>query len=218
MRDLFMSMNPRVALYREAISLEEKRADLQAEIDRLTRRLAAIQSSLIASENTLASTPLPVMPRRTGRARRGELKTHILEGLAAAGVSGVRVKDLAVTLGVKPANLHSWFQTSAKRIPQIKRVGSGRYRLEGTLELTGHVPARGATRGKRSTRPLSKRGELAARILEVLKNAGSAGIKVRDLAEKLGVKYKNLFIWFATTGKKNKAIKKVGEAQYRLES
>jgi hypothetical protein len=213
-----MSTNPRVALYREAISLEEKRAGLQTEIDRLTARLSAIQNELVASENAFAAAPAPVTPRRVGRARRGELKTHILEGLAAAGTAGVRVKDLAVTLGVKTANLHSWFQTSAKRIPQIKRVGSGRYRLEGNLEAAAHPTARGSLRGRRSTRPLSKRGELSARILEVLKAAGSGGIKVRLLAEKLGVKYKNLFIWFATTGKKNKAIKKVGEAHYRLES
>jgi len=41
-------------------------------------------------------------------------------------------------------------------------------------------------------------------------------IKVSDLAEKLRVKGTNLHVWFGTTGKKNKAIKKVGKGHYRL--
>ena len=50
-----------------------------------------------------------------------------------------------------------------------------------------------------------------------MKAAGKEGIRVRQLADELGVKHKNLFIWFATTGKKNRAIKKVGEAHYRYD-
>jgi hypothetical protein len=49
-----------------------------------------------------------------------------------------------------------------------------------------------------------------------LENAGSEGITVRDIAEKLGANYKNIYILFATTGKKNSQVKKVGPAQYRL--
>lgn len=64
--------------------------------------------------------------------------------------------------------------------------------------------------------PKSRRGELAAMILKHLKAAGDAGIRVRDLAEKIGAKPKNLFIWFATTGKKKRQIEKVGEGHYRL--
>ena len=80
------------------------------------------------------------------------------------------------------------------------------------------APKVGRPRGRRrSTRPLSKRGELASRIVDAMKSAGKEGIKVRALADKMGVKHKNLFIWFATTGKKNRAIKKVGEAHYRYD-
>src|SRR3954469_17340958 len=63
-------------------------------------------------------------------------------------------------------------------------------------------PGRGGR--KKNTRPHGQRGELAARILEALESAGKQGAKVRDLASSLGVNPKNLFIWFATTGKKNK--------------
>lgn len=53
-------------------------------------------------------------------------------------------------------------------------------------------------------------------VLKALAAAGSKGVKVGDLAKKLGVKPGNVFSWFYTTGKKNSAIKKVGEARYAL--
>lgn len=53
-------------------------------------------------------------------------------------------------------------------------------------------------------------------ILKALTAAGAKGVKVGDLAKKLGVKPGNVFSWFYTTGKKNTAIKKVGEARYAL--
>jgi hypothetical protein len=231
-----MSNNPRIALYREAISLEEQRARLQSELDQLTSRIDAVQSQLFAGGgavskarstpvSTAASAPAPRGRRAAGRSRRGELKAQVLNALVAAGSAGVRVKDLAAALGTKPANIYSWFQTAPKRIPQIKKIGEAYYRLEGSLpESQTAAPAKpaakvGRARGgrRRSTRPLSKRGELAARIVDAMKSAGKEGIKVRELADKLGVKHKNLFIWFATTGKKNRAIKKVGEAHYRYD-
>jgi hypothetical protein len=227
-----MSNNPRIGLYREAMSLEDQRARLQAELERITSRLSAVQSQLFDVESSVAVASSPTASaastggrRSRGRSRRGELKAKVLQALVAAGSSGLRVKDLAATLGTKPANIYAWFQTAPKRIPQIKKIGEAHYRLEGSLaqkHLAGPTPkaakAAPAKRGRRSTRPLSKRGELASRILATLKSAGKEGLKVRQLADKLGVKYKNLFIWFATTGKKNKAINKVGEAHYRLDA
>ena len=53
-------------------------------------------------------------------------------------------------------------------------------------------------------------------ILKALAAAGAKGVKVGDLSKKLGVKPGNIFSWFYTTGKKNSAIKKVGEARYAL--
>jgi hypothetical protein len=59
-------------------------------------------------------------------------------------------------------------------------------------------------------------GKLKNNILAALEAAGAKGVKVGDLAAKLGVKPGNIFSWFYTTGKKNKSIKKVGEARYAL--
>jgi len=233
--------NSRIALYKEAIALEEKRASLQSDLDSLLAKLSDIKDRLFDADGVVSTTAVVASnlakPMGRRRAGRGELKSKILSALAAAGSAGVRVRDIASTLGSKAANIHSWFQSSLKRIPQIKKVGQARYRLEGALEAgelgskkrkytkqakpaNAAKPAKATKSGKRrkSTRPLSKRGELASRILATLQKAGSEGVKVRALADELGVKHRNLYIWFATTGKKNKAIKKVGEAHYRLDA
>src|SRR5262245_57129583 len=105
--------NPRIALYKEAIALEEKRVVLQSELDQILARLSAIKNELFDSDGVVSTTTITSSksakrgPRRAGR---GELKTQILSALAAAGSAGIRVRDLASTLGSKVANIHSWFQ------------------------------------------------------------------------------------------------------------
>jgi hypothetical protein len=90
------------------------------------------------------------------------------------------------------------------------------------VRVTKGKPGRPATRGskgktvRKSTRRGS-RGNLGTKVLSALEAAGEAGVKVADLAEKLRVKGTNLHVWFGTTGKKNKAIKKVGKSHYRLQ-
>lgn len=51
-------------------------------------------------------------------------------------------------------------------------------------------------------------------LLKALAAAGSQGITVKELSQKLKVKPGNIFSWFYTTGKKIKGISKVGEAKY----
>jgi hypothetical protein len=223
-----MMINDRINLYKEAMSLEEKRSQLQGQLDGILLRLSEIKTQLFDGDGYVRTSTGSGAVERTssGRSQRGALKTEILRALTAAGSSGVKVQDLAATLGVKAANIHSWFQTSGKRITAIKKIGEARYRLEGALpqsELEGPAAKAPTVRlkkdgkRKRSTRPLSKRGELQEKIFNSLKEAGAEGITVRDLADKLQVKkYKNLFIWFATTGKKHKNIKKIGTARYAL--
>ena len=74
--------------------------------------------------------------------------------------------------------------------------------------------ARPAPIGRR-LRKGSKRGQVTANILGALKAAGSKGITVADLASKLGANYKNIYVWFATTGKKH-PVTKLAPATYRL--
>jgi hypothetical protein len=104
--------------------------------------------------------------------------------------------------------------------------------------ITGKPVKAAKTSGKRRGRPARKvaavkksvpakkspkfgkkravRGGLGVKILKALETAGDAGVKVADLAKSLKVKGTNLHVWFATTGKKNAGIKKVGKGHYKL--
>lgn len=61
-----------------------------------------------------------------------------------------------------------------------------------------------------------KRGRVKELILAGLKEAGEAGIAVKDLAVKLGLKPQNLHVWFHTTGKKSDLTERVSNGIYRL--
>jgi hypothetical protein len=63
-------------------------------------------------------------------------------------------------------------------------------------------------------KPGKKTKRLKAAILKALSAAGSSGITVKELSNKLKVKPGNIFSWFYTTGKKIGGIKKIGEAKY----
>ena len=103
---------------------------------------------------------------------------------------------------------------------QLDRVNSSLEALEsgGTVpKRRGRKPGRPAKAGKVGRPPgkTGKRGKrLKTPLLKLLKNAGSGGITVKELAAKLKVKPNNVFSWFYTTGKKVKGITKVGEAKY----
>ncbi len=60
-----------------------------------------------------------------------------------------------------------------------------------------------------------KRGALKEKILAELKAAGKAGVKVKEMSAKLGVKSPNVYVWFATTGTAL-GVKKIAPGQYRL--
>lgn len=69
--------------------------------------------------------------------------------------------------------------------------------------------------GKKAAKRTAKRGKrgaLGKKVLAALEAAGPAGIRVAELADKLGVKATNLHVWFGTTGKKH--AKRVGRGQY----
>ena len=64
--------------------------------------------------------------------------------------------------------------------------------------------------------PRGKRGALKESILACLKAAGKPGVSVKELSSKLGVKNQNLHVWFHTTGKKVKGLKKAGVGRWAL--
>lgn len=210
----------RLSLFREAMDLESERSSIQTELARVSSRLTAIHGLLASGSETArlskvggSSGFLRAASKPKARAGRGELKAQILEALQGAGEKGIRVQPLAQSLGVNPVNIYSWFQISAKKIPQIKKIDRGLYRWEGPS--VGNPPITKSPKiGK--TKRSGKHGAIKAQVVATLKAAGSKGLTVRDLAAKIGVKQTNLSVWFSTTGKKNKSIKKVGPGHYKL--
>jgi len=65
-------------------------------------------------------------------------------------------------------------------------------------------------RAKNPSRP----GQLKERIVRTLKASGKSGVRVKDLAAKLGTSYGNVSVWFHTTAKGVKEIKKVEPGRF----
>ncbi len=61
-----------------------------------------------------------------------------------------------------------------------------------------------------------KRGAATELILNGLKAAGAAGISVKELAPKIGLKASTMRVWLGTTGKKIKEVEKIGWGRYRF--
>lgn len=222
------NLNPRIERLKQMMALEEKRATLQGELDSLLQKLSVLKDQLLGEASSvpaaISKAARKVSPAPVKRRARGLLKGKIMSALEAAGNAGVKVKDLAAAIGTKPVNIHSWFHSALKHKAPIKKLTGGHYRLAGKLagaeaeakapKAAGKPAKAPAAKGK--GRRGAKRGELSAQVLSALKEAGAGGITVADLATKLGAKYKNVYIWFATTGKKNAAVKKLGPAKYKL--
>ncbi len=119
---------------KQAISLLAKKEALQEQLDSLDKQITSLLggSTLVAPRKEKAA-PAKV---KTGKKRvtksrgRGALKESILDALRAAGASGISIKDLVDKLGSKSANLHAWFNMTGKKMPSIKKIGRGIYRLD----------------------------------------------------------------------------------------
>ena len=60
-----------------------------------------------------------------------------------------------------------------------------------------------------------KRGALKDKIVAELEAAGKAGVSVKDLAAKLGIKPQNVQVWFYTTGK-TVGARRIGKGVFAL--
>ena len=195
-----------------------------------------------SSEAPKAAAP-KAATKRGRKAGRGELKSQIFSALEKAGSSGIKVMDLAKSLGSKPANIYAWFHAAVKRYPSIKKVGNAQYRLHGSAPAAKPAaaekaekpaapkkrgrPAKSASKSqaKASKAPAKsggkrggggRRGALREKILASMKQAGSSGVRIKDLAKTLNVPNRNLQVWFATTGKKTPGVKKIAPGTFRL--
>jgi hypothetical protein len=58
------------------------------------------------------------------------------------------------------------------------------------------------------------RGAMKAAIIELLTAAGTAGLSVQEIAARLKAKPGNIHVWFSSTGRTVKEIKKLGPGKY----
>jgi hypothetical protein len=238
--DLMKSSSPQIEHLKLMLSLEEKRATLQGELGALDAKLSDLKRRLVggaAVASVSASAPKVTATKsrpRSRRSGRGELKSQIFGALEKAGATGVKVVELAKSLGTKPANIYAWFHAALKRYPSIKKTGGGSYRLAGKAPAAESSPAKAPAKAAKAPAKVvakaaksakapakakggrSSRGEVSTKILGALGSAGAGGVTIKNLSSKLGMPYRNLQVWFATTGKKNKSIKKIAPATYQL--
>ena len=123
---------------RNLIKLTDRKESLLSEIEKIEKQLA----SLLTGKAVRATGKRRGRPAKKGkatkavkagrsakRAPRGTLKKKIFAALKAAGEAGLKVTDLSKKIGVKNANVHVWFSSTGKKLPEIKRVGKGHFKL-----------------------------------------------------------------------------------------
>jgi len=227
----------RIAQLQQLLKLEQRRQELQSELDKLDKEFASIGEGIIAERPPSRSpglerlVPAPVVaPKRAAktsskREARGSLKERVLSMLASAGAEGISVREIAEALGTKAQNIHSWFNDTGRKNPSIRKMGEARYSIDSSAVSPGTkftstlaAPKKAAGTNKSTSKSSgSARGELRDKILAELKASGSNGVTVKELSEKVSVPYKNVSIWFSTTGRKHSEIKKIGPARYAID-
>ena len=117
------------------IRLIKQKEVLQAKVESINAEVTALEGGSSAPKRRGRKPGRPPgsvakVGRKAGRKSK-RLKEPLLKALAAAGSSGVKVKDLATQLKVKPGNIFSWFYTTGKKIKGIKKVGEAKYAYAG---------------------------------------------------------------------------------------
>jgi hypothetical protein len=119
----------------------------------LTGQIAEINSELESMDGSGSASPAPASaptktpasrkqakvklsvgrPRKAkaGKAGHGQLKERVTAELMSAGDEGLKVKDLAAKLGAKYSNVSAFFQTTGKKMKEIKKLGRGQYAWKG---------------------------------------------------------------------------------------
>jgi hypothetical protein len=89
-------------------------------------------------------------------------------------------------------------------------------KIQSSIEalVTGLPSKKSGVMARTQKRVKRRGGKLKERLLKALKEAGKSGLTVKDLAANLKAKPASVSVWFYTTGKKIKGIKKLGPAHY----
>lgn len=118
--------------------LEEKEDHLVrvAEIDRELKALGGEPGAAPATARKPAARAVRKAEAGAGpaagadRRKRGELKEGIIRLLQEAGGGGLTVKEIAQRLEVPGPNVHAWFGSTGKKLPQIQTIDGRRVWVE----------------------------------------------------------------------------------------
>ncbi len=171
--------------FKQIVSFLEKKEALQARVNEIDQELSAFDGG----EAKPAPVPAPAAAAGRGKYKRSPAARA---RMAAGQKARWARKNGGVSAGpVNEPSLAPYSTVTAKpgRKARVKVAKAGE-----------------ASR--------SKRGAVKEAIIAVVQAAGKAGISVKDVATRLGVKYGNVSVWFGSTGKKVKEIKRVGRGTY----
>jgi hypothetical protein len=208
---------------KQVVALVEQKETLLAQVAKLDAELASFQSGEPATPVAPTKGKPGRKPGRPAKAKtggRGAMKAAIVQLLTAAGESGLTVQDIAAKLKAKPGNVHVWFSSTGKTVKEIKKLAPGKYGWSGTAAPVAAPAPAAKTEEPKAKKPAARKprakksGATKEAIIELVKGAGKAGITVKEIAAKLGVKRHGVDVWFGSTGKKVKEIKKVKPATY----
>ena len=139
--------NINTSALRNLIKLTERKESLLNEIEKIESQLSSLLTGKAVRSSgkrrgrpakakkagrpakKKAGRPAKKAARSGKRAPRGLLKKKIFAALKAAGDAGMKVTELSKKIGVKNANVHVWFSSTGKKLPEIKRVGKGHFKL-----------------------------------------------------------------------------------------
>jgi hypothetical protein len=108
-----------------------------------------------------------------------------------------------------------------RRAPLEAEVARINAELENFQPDASPAPAKGSPAprpGWQGKPELSARGALKAAIIKLLQDAGESGLTVKGIAAKFKMQPRNVHVWFSSTGKKVKEIKKIAPARYAWEA
>jgi len=115
-------------MLRSLLSLTEKREKLVSELAAVESEIGRIAGGFTPISGKPASRTVRREKITKKRAKRGSVQSLILEGLKATGDAGISVKDLSAKLGLKSRSIHTWLNTTGKKMKEIQKPAKGHYR------------------------------------------------------------------------------------------
>src|ERR1700722_9578261 len=106
------------AQLRQLLQLIKEKEAIQTKLAKVDRSLKALESG---------TKPQKIRSVSIRSRRRVGLKDAIIKKLQTAGRDGMKVKDLANSIGAKLGSVSVWFYTTGKTVKGIQKVGKSKF-------------------------------------------------------------------------------------------